>query len=99
LFKPRKEGPVITGLELTGAAWRSAAAGAASVAERAELLAMRVSADRRTGVASLVSAGVAAAAAAPEGCVFAMSGAPHIPQKRLLSEFSFPHRPQRTYPP
>jgi hypothetical protein len=30
---------------------------------------------------------------------FATRLAPHIPQKRLASEFSFPHRPQRTYPP
>jgi hypothetical protein len=41
------------------------------------------------------SAGITGAAL-PEACVFATSGAPHIPQKRLLSEFSFPHRPQRT---
>ena len=75
--------------------------GTASLAERAGTLGIRASADGRMGADSaFFSAGISdGGTAAPAACGFATKIAPHIPQKRLPSEFSVPHRPQRTYPP
>lgn len=59
--------------------------------------------DRATVVGAAVEA-TATGAEAPVGVEATAAGvasnfAPHIPQKRFSSEFSFPQRGQRTHPP
>jgi len=66
--------------------------GKASFVDRAGI---RDSSGAPTGTARLSVLGATGIGA----CAVGTSAAPHIPQKRLPSEFSFPHRPQRTYPP
>jgi len=48
---------------------------------------------------SLLPTGAATDLGTAAAAGFAGSGAPHIPQKRFVSPFSVPHRPQRNLPP
>jgi len=76
-----------------GAAWGLVITGAA-VEEGAVDRVVVVGADDATATGAATPAGVEVTAAG-----VASNFAPHIPQNRFSSEFSFPQRGQRTYPP
>jgi hypothetical protein len=114
VFNPKNDGPVIGGillgeelaveellaeeLPVDKLLVLGEVTGVASVAERAG---GRSSSDPPPDPDSaFFSPGVTVArTAGPAASVFPTSAAPHMPQKRLASEFSFPQRPQRTCPP
>lgn len=87
-FNPRNDGPLITGDSDAGAAAR----GPVAVGE-----AGTVPAD--TGPPEPPAVEGRAAVTGAAAAVACSKLAPHIPQKRFVSGFSFPQRLQRTIPP
>ncbi len=88
-FKPRKDGPLITGSEAPvgaaagGVALTAVGTGVAAATDSAVLR------DTEAGFCPTAAAAVAGACS---------KVAPHIPQKRFATGFSLPHRAQRTAP-